>query len=58
MINVMQRQTSKHAVTAPAGGSTMPGARSARLVMTIVAIVVIAGMLAAMMASAVTVAPG
>jgi|BarGraNGADG00212_1021973.scaffolds.fasta_scaffold31053_2 hypothetical protein len=30
----------------------MPGARGARLVMTIVAIVVIAGMLAAMMASA------
>jgi hypothetical protein len=30
----------------------MPGARSSKLVMTIVAIVVIAGMLAAMMASA------
>jgi hypothetical protein len=35
----------------------MPGARSARLVMTIVAIVVIAGMLAAMMASATMVVP-
>ena len=35
----------------------MPGARHARLVMTIVAIVVIAGMLAAMMASAVTISP-
>ncbi len=35
----------------------MPGARNARLVMTIVAIVVIAGMLAAMMASAAIVAP-
>jgi hypothetical protein len=35
----------------------MPGAKSARLVMTIVAIVVIAGMLAAMMATAATVSP-
>ena len=35
----------------------MPGARNSRLVMTIVAIVVIAGMLAAMMASAAVVAP-
>jgi hypothetical protein len=35
----------------------MPGARSARLVMTIVAIVVIAGMLVAMMATAGSVVP-
>ena len=35
----------------------MPGAKSARLVMTVVAIIVIAGMLVAMMASAAIVAP-
>jgi archaellum component FlaG (FlaF/FlaG flagellin family) len=35
----------------------MPGARHARLIMTIVAVVVIAGMLAAMMASATTITP-
>jgi hypothetical protein len=35
----------------------MPGARHARLNMTIVAVVVIAGMLAAMMASATTITP-